>query len=130
MINVPTEEDLGLGVSHIVTHVGLELTSLFTSRLVMAQPLIGSLTSMRDMAVQVLTTQDQNTKTGILRSLMTINSTVDTVNADSLTVDKEIQFNDWLFAKIDALLTPKDFVVQPRSATKIYCHMSMNIRHI
>ena len=85
----------------------------------MVQPLLANFRKMRGKVCEFVTAPDNSTANVVAQSLLSIiNSTEDQLENNFLTVDKEIQFNDWLFGKLDCLLTPQGFVVRPNKPNK------------
>ena len=75
----------------------------------MLQPLLGTFKG---------TTEDHHKPSIAQRLLSLVANAEEQANNELLKVDKEIQFNAWLFAKMDELLTPQGFVVCQNKASK------------
>ena len=98
-------------------YIGQEILYLFDSRSAMVQPLL--LRKMRDKVCDFMTLPDKSSANAVAQSLLSIiDSTQDQLENNFLTVDKEIQFNDWLFVKLDCLLSPQGFVVRQNKPNK------------
>ena len=75
--------------------MGPEFLNLFSSAVVMLQPLLGTFKQMRDMVIEYIITQDHHASS-IAQTLMSIigNTEEQANNNKLLKVDK---FNAWLF---------------------------------
>ena len=100
-------------------YIGEDLLHLFDSRLAMVQPLLSDFRKMRDKVCEFMTAEDSSTANVAAHSLLSIiNTAQDQVENNFLTVDKEVQFNNWLFTRLDALLSPKGFIVRENKVNK------------
>ena len=111
--------EVHLNTAPTFNYIGQEFLHLFDSRLAMVQPLLTNVRKMRGKVCEFVTAPDNSTANVVAQSLLSIiNSTEDQLESNFLTVDKEIQFNDWLFGKLDCLLSPQGFVVRPNKPIK------------
>ena len=110
-----SEADLGLSVSSSKMYMGPEFVQLFNSKVIMAQQVLNFMKDMRDKVMTSITTNTID----IAQSLLSIiNDVEETTRNTSMKVDKEIQFNEWLFAKLDSLLSPQGFTVRRSKLNK------------
>ena len=86
--------------------MGPEFVQLFNGKVIMAQQVLNFMKDMRDKVMTSITT---NSTIDTAQSLLSIINDVE--EKTSMKVDKEIQFNEWLFAKLDCLLSPQGFTV-------------------
>ena len=91
-----------LSICFLRACIGQEFLHLFDSWLTMVQPLLTNFIMMRDKVCEFMTTPDNSTANAVAQSLLSIiNSTENQPENNFLIVNKEIQFNDRLFGKLD-----------------------------